>query len=363
MDNVFIDLGDDLQIGNGDSLTLGEDNLLSESETLVGPQGPPGPQGPQGPQGVQGPAGPQGEPGPQGETGPQGPQGEPGPQGAPGEDGEDGFSPTATVEQSAQGASIYITDINGTTSANVYNGTDGADGQAATITVGSTTTGNAGTNASVTNSGTTSAAVLDFVIPRGADGAPGADGADGAPGADGQAATIAVGTTTTGNPGTNASVTNSGTTSAAVFNFTIPRGAQGETGPQGPAGPSSISSLYVAAPIITTDSSISGNTNVQTITLTAGKWRINWGYRYTHTKSVITYVLTGIKVNGTEEVSQAVNMIPDSGASARLIIAQSYEITVTGSTTIASFINNTAAQTTYANVSAKSAYLYALKVS
>ena len=62
----------------------------------------------------------------------------------------------------------------------------------------------------------------------------------------GTSATVAVGTTTTGAPGTNASVTNSGTSTAAVFNFTIPRGATGAagatgatgaTGPQGPAGP------------------------------------------------------------------------------------------------------------------------------
>lgn len=44
----------------------------------------------------------------------------------------------------------------------------------------------------------------------------------------GDAATVNVGTTTTGNPWTDANVTNSWTTSAAVFNFTIPRGDQGE---------------------------------------------------------------------------------------------------------------------------------------
>ena len=104
-------------------------------------------------------------------------------------------------------------------------GQDGQDGQAATVTVGSTTTGNPGTNASVTNSGTSSAAILDFTIPRGADGVDGQDGSDGAPG---QAATITVGSTTTGNAGTNASVTNSGTTSAAVLDFVIPRGADGQ---------------------------------------------------------------------------------------------------------------------------------------
>lgn len=43
-------------------------------------------------------------------------------------------------------------------------------------------------------------------------------------------ATIAVGTTTTGNPGTNASVTNSGTTTNVVLDFTIPKGDTGATG-------------------------------------------------------------------------------------------------------------------------------------
>ena len=56
------------------------------------------------------------------------------------------------------------------------------------------------------------------------------------PGADGAAATIAVGTTTTGAAGTSASVTNSGTTSAAVFNFTIPKGDQGIQGIPGNDG-------------------------------------------------------------------------------------------------------------------------------
>lgn len=49
-------------------------------------------------------------------------------------------------------------------------------------------------------------------------------------GSKGDAATIAVGTTTTGAPGTSASVTNSGTSSAAVFDFTIPQGADGDDG-------------------------------------------------------------------------------------------------------------------------------------
>lgn len=49
-------------------------------------------------------------------------------------------------------------------------GATGAQGDAATIEVGSVTTAAYGTAASVTNSGTTSEAVLDFVIPQGAPG-------------------------------------------------------------------------------------------------------------------------------------------------------------------------------------------------
>ncbi len=45
----------------------------------------------------------------------------------------------------------------------------GPAGAAATIAAGTTTTGNAGTSASASNSGTSSAAILDFTIPRGAD--------------------------------------------------------------------------------------------------------------------------------------------------------------------------------------------------
>jgi hypothetical protein len=55
-------------------------------------------------------------------------------------------------------------------------------------------------------------------------------------GGGGGTTTVAVGTTTTGAAGTSASVTNSGTSTAAIFNFTIPTGATGATGPTGATG-------------------------------------------------------------------------------------------------------------------------------
>ena len=73
--------------------------------------------------------------------------------------------------------------------------------------------------------------------PQGATGATGAMGATGPAGANGVAATITVGVTNTGAPGSYAAVNNSGTSQNAVLNFTIPAGATGATGATGPQGP------------------------------------------------------------------------------------------------------------------------------
>ena len=137
-------------------------------------------------------------------------KGTPGPEGPPGEAGP----PGATGAQ----------------------GDPGPPGDAATITVGATTTGAPGTSASVVAVGTSAAQIFDFTIPTGAAGPPGAPGAQGDPGPAGAAATLTVGSTTTGAPGSAALVTQSGTSAARVFDFTIPQGIQGPIGPQGPAG-------------------------------------------------------------------------------------------------------------------------------
>jgi hypothetical protein len=151
-----------------------------------------------------------------------------------------------TTTTGAAGTSATVTNA-GTSSAAVFNftiprgdtgvtGATGATGAAATVGVGTTTTGAPGSSANVTNSGTTSAATFNFTIPRGDVGATGATGATGSTGATGTAATIAAGTTTTGAAGSSATVTNAGTSSAAVFNFTIPQGNVGATGATGAQG-------------------------------------------------------------------------------------------------------------------------------
>ena len=52
----------------------------------------------------------------------------------------------------------------------------------------------------------------------------------------GDAATIALGTYATGEPGTEVVITNTGTPGAAVFNFVIPRGSTGPKGDKGDTG-------------------------------------------------------------------------------------------------------------------------------
>ena len=61
------------------------------------------------------------------------------------------------------------------------------------------------------------------IVTQGPQGVAGAAGAQG-PAGEGSA-TVAIGTVTTGNAGTNASVTNVGSTTAATLNFTIQRRA------------------------------------------------------------------------------------------------------------------------------------------
>jgi hypothetical protein len=68
---------------------------------------------------------------------------------------------------------------------------------------------------------------LNFKLPLGATGDRGIQG---------PAGTITLGTVTTGEAGSSVIITNSGTASAATLNFTIPRGATGATGSSTPSG-------------------------------------------------------------------------------------------------------------------------------
>ena len=91
---------------------------------------------------------------------------------------EDGVSMTQQPTLQFLNADVTNDSVNSATVVDCK----GAKGDAATIAVGTTTTLSAGSDATVTNSGTSSAAVFNFGIPKGADGADGADGSDGADG-------------------------------------------------------------------------------------------------------------------------------------------------------------------------------------
>lgn len=155
-------------------------------------------------------------------------------------------------------------------------GEKGEPGTAATIAVGTVTTGVAGSNATVTNVGTSTAAKLNFTIPRGAQGVQGIQGVQGEKGEPGEkgdpgtAATVTIGTVTTGAAGSNASVTNAGTSSAAKLNFTIPRGAQGVQGIQGVKGDPGEKGDPGTTPAITVSASVDANVGTPSVTVTKG---------------------------------------------------------------------------------------------
>jgi hypothetical protein len=107
-------------------------------------------------------------------------------------------------------------------------GSNGSDGDDATVAINYTFTLGVGEDATVVNIGTPSDVLLDIGIPTGPQGTPGTPGTPGSPGAAnttagpaGPAATIDVNYTFTGSP---ASVTNVGTTAAALFDFVVPSG-------------------------------------------------------------------------------------------------------------------------------------------
>ena len=117
-------------------------------------------------------------------------------------------------------------------------GPQGPAGQAATIQIGSVTSGDA---PAVTNSGTETAAVLDFVLqqgpagPQGPKGDPGPQGQEGPQGPKGD----------TGEQG--------------------PAGAKGDPGEQGPQGPAGPSKQGVAVPDVSGSEAIDAITTINAL--------------------------------------------------------------------------------------------------
>lgn len=162
-----------------------------------------------------------------------------------GADGADGFSPTATVTQTSEGATITITDKNGTTTADIAKGAKGDTGETGPqgpkgdtgeqgpqgIQGETGATGATGPQGPQGEKGETGATGAQG--PKGDTGDTGPQGATGSAGADGN---DGVSCTHSWN-GTVLTVTSaSGTSSADLVGPQGPTGATGATGPQGETG-------------------------------------------------------------------------------------------------------------------------------
>ncbi len=155
----------------------------------IGPTGPKGDRGDIGPIGPIGPTGPKGDMGEIGPTGPKGPNG------------------------------------------------------GATVNVGTTETGDAGSEAMVVDVGTDMDVILNFKIPRGETGIMGPQGEKGEqgprgfPGEIGRSEMISIDETETINPDEEAQVLDDFENNVHHLTFYIPKGQKGDVGDVGPIGP------------------------------------------------------------------------------------------------------------------------------
>jgi hypothetical protein len=122
---------------------------------------------------------------------------------------------------------LYVWDGTIWLDAGQFQGPTGATGPA-TISVGTVSSTGPTGSPSITNSGTSTVGIFDFVLQQGPVGVTGPTG---------NAATLAIGTITSTGPTGIPSVTNVGTSTAALLDFIL---KQGVTGPTGPAGPTTI---------------------------------------------------------------------------------------------------------------------------
>ena len=258
------------KISGGTRLDITDIDGTKSTVLPDGAQGPQGEQGPRGLQGIQGPAGPS---------------------------GRDGVSPTASVTQTAGGATVTVTDAGGTTTATLTNGqagadgkdgkdgTDGEDGVSPSVSVTEITGGH---RVSVTDA--TGTSTFDVM-----DGADGQDGSDGSPGAD-------------GNDGADGVTFTPSVSSAGVISWTNDGGRQNPEsvnikGPQGEQGPPGSDAT------VTVDTALStSSTNpVQNKVITGETQTIRAGIvasDYNAVASPVAWALGGWKTSGGTAVNR-----------------------------------------------------------
>lgn len=200
-------------------------------------------------------------------------------QGRDGHDGINGVNGTSGREVEFEVASGYIrwryvgdtswkslialSELRGAPGRDGLNGSSGKDGISPALQAGMVSTLTAGSSATMTITGTQANPILNLGIPAGQTGSSGQNGNDGRAvqmqvangfiqwrlagdtawqnliatsalmGGPGAAATVTIGTVTQLAAGAAPTVTNSGTSSAAVLNFGVPAGATGPAGTNG----------------------------------------------------------------------------------------------------------------------------------
>jgi hypothetical protein len=280
----------------------------------AGPQGPRGSDGTTGATGVQGPAGPTGPQGDIGLTGPAGPTGATG-----------SIGPTG-----AQGP-VGINFRSGWSSTLHYNLNDAVTFNGATYLAA-----------------TASDNLQPDLFPAAwtvlaQAGAVGSAGPTGPAGADGATPTLAIGTVTTGSPGTQASVTNSGTAAAAVFNFTIPQGATGAAGSGGTGSSATIgipfASIYHSVSFISTYYAVNSATASNAETLADLTWvpeacTVSQLHVYSQQANTITVTLRqgtpGNMANTTMACAASTNTPCSATGSAAISAGNFIDFSITG---------------------------------
>ena len=231
-----------LQGEKGDTGPRGPQGPQGEKGDIgdTGPQGPQGEKGDTGDTGPRGPQGPQGEKGDTGDTGPQGPQGQKGDKGDPftvrktyasvadmeadfsGSDTSEGdFVVIASGVEDEDNAKVFVKGVTAWVFITDMTGAQGIKGDPCTVEVGTVSTLPAGNPATVTNTGTSVNAVLNFGIPQGPQGPRGEKGEKGDIGPQGP-------------QGLQGEKGDTGDT--GLQGPQGPQGEKGDTGPQGPQG-------------------------------------------------------------------------------------------------------------------------------
>lgn len=117
--------------------------------------------------------------------------------------------------------------------------------------------------------------------------------------------------------------------------------------------------LYKSATPLSATLSVQANTetDVQSLTLPAGKWRVFWGVRSYGASAQNDTIYAGLKVDGDKVQNLAVNDAV-SGGTLRPYISCSYEANITATSTLSTYITMGMSS----NVSVETTYLFALRV-